>query len=193
MVVDIGSSRCDLAGGIVYSSSVRVGGDKFDESIINYIRRNYGMLIGETTAEEIKKTRIGSAFPGAEVREMEVKAAIWPRYSAFVHHFVERDSRSADRAVESDRFCGQTGVEQTRRSWARILPKRHGADRRRCVAARSGSSADGRNRPAGDRCRRSADLRGTRIGQRRWTRSIPSAAFSPTTDKQVSKARARCD
>jgi rod shape-determining protein MreB len=50
---------------------VRVGGDKFDEAIINYIRRNYGMLIGETTAEDIKKT-IGSAFPGSEVREMEV-------------------------------------------------------------------------------------------------------------------------
>src|SRR5437879_2949473 len=48
------------------------GGDKFDEAIINYIRRNYGMLIGETTAELIKK-EIGSAFPGSEVREMEVK------------------------------------------------------------------------------------------------------------------------
>src|SRR5204863_150829 len=59
-------------GGMVYSGSVRVGGDKFDEAIINYIRRNYGMLIGETTAELIKK-EIGSAFPGSEVREMEVK------------------------------------------------------------------------------------------------------------------------
>ena len=58
-------------GGAVYSGSVRVGGDKFDEAIINYIRRNYGMLIGDTTAEEIKKT-IGSAFPGSEVRELEV-------------------------------------------------------------------------------------------------------------------------
>ena len=57
---------------MVYSGSVRVGGDKFDEAIINYIRRNYGMLIGETTAEMIKKT-IGSAFPGSEVKEMEVK------------------------------------------------------------------------------------------------------------------------
>jgi rod shape-determining protein MreB len=51
---------------------VRVGGDKFDEAIINYIRRNYGMLIGESTAEMIKK-EIGSAFPGSEVREIEVK------------------------------------------------------------------------------------------------------------------------
>jgi hypothetical protein len=58
--------------GMVYKGSVRVGGDKFDEAITNYIRRNYGMLIGEQTAELIKKT-IGSAFPGAEVREMEVK------------------------------------------------------------------------------------------------------------------------
>ena len=75
-VVDIGGGTTEVGvislGGIVYSNSVRVGGDKFDESIINYIRRNYGMLIGETTAEEIKKT-IGSAFPAPEVKEMEVK------------------------------------------------------------------------------------------------------------------------
>src|SRR4029078_10473749 len=52
--------------------SVRVGGDKFDEAIISYIRRNYGMLISEPTAESIKKT-IGSPFPGSEVKEIEVK------------------------------------------------------------------------------------------------------------------------
>ena len=46
--------------------------DRFDEAIINYIRRNYGMLIGEPTAEAIKK-KIGSAFPGSEVKEMEVR------------------------------------------------------------------------------------------------------------------------
>jgi rod shape-determining protein MreB len=76
MVVDIGGGTTEVGvislGGMVYAGSVRVGGDKFDEAIINYIRRNYGMLIGETTAELIKKT-IGSAFPGSEVREMEVK------------------------------------------------------------------------------------------------------------------------
>jgi len=76
MVVDIGGGTTDVGvislGGIVYSTSVRVGGDKFDEAIINYIRRNYGMLIGEVTAENIKK-EIGSAYPGSEVREMEVK------------------------------------------------------------------------------------------------------------------------
>jgi rod shape-determining protein MreB len=59
-------------GGMVYKGSIRVGGDKFDEAIINYIRRNYGMLIGEQTAEAIKKN-IGSAFPGSEVRDMEIR------------------------------------------------------------------------------------------------------------------------
>ncbi|HYA21477.1 MAG TPA: rod shape-determining protein [Burkholderiales bacterium] len=76
MVVDIGGGTTEVGvvslGGIVYAGSVRVGGDKFDDAIISYIRRNYGMLIGETTAEVIKK-EIGSAFPGSEVREMEVK------------------------------------------------------------------------------------------------------------------------
>ena len=76
MVVDIGGGTTEVGvislGGMVYKGSVRIGGDKLDESIINYIRRNYGMLIGEQTAETIKK-EIGSAFPGSEVREMEVK------------------------------------------------------------------------------------------------------------------------
>ena len=76
MVVDIGGGTTEVGvislGGMVYKGSVRVGGDKFDESIISYIRRNYGMLIGEPTAEMIKK-EIGSAFPGTEVKEIEVR------------------------------------------------------------------------------------------------------------------------
>jgi rod shape-determining protein MreB len=76
MVVDIGGGTTEVGvislGGVVYANSVRVGGDRMDDAIINYIRRNYGMLIGEATAERIKK-QMGSAFPGAEVREMEVK------------------------------------------------------------------------------------------------------------------------
>jgi len=75
MVVDIGGGTSDVAvialGGLVYADSIRVGGDKFDQAIISYISRNYGMHIGENTAEKVKKT-IGSAFPGDEVREMAV-------------------------------------------------------------------------------------------------------------------------
>ncbi|MBK8816225.1 MAG: rod shape-determining protein [Methylococcaceae bacterium] len=76
MVLDIGGGTSEVAiisiNGIVYSNSVRIGGDKFDEAIINYVRRNYGTLIGESTAERIK-LEIGTAYPGSEVREIEVK------------------------------------------------------------------------------------------------------------------------
>lgn len=76
MVVDIGGGTTEVAiislNGIVYSASVRIGGDRFDEAIINYVRRNYGSLIGETTAERIKQ-EIGTAFPSSEVKEMEVR------------------------------------------------------------------------------------------------------------------------
>jgi rod shape-determining protein MreB len=76
MVIDVGGGTSEVAvislNGIVYSNSVRVGGDTFDDAIINYVRRNYGTLIGEATAERIKYA-IGSAFPGNEVLEIEVK------------------------------------------------------------------------------------------------------------------------
>ncbi|MDR1076061.1 MAG: rod shape-determining protein [Xanthomonadaceae bacterium] len=75
MVIDIGGGTTEVAvislNGIVYSQSVRIGGDRFDESIINYVRRNHGMLIGETTAERIKM-EIGCAYPPDEVQEMEI-------------------------------------------------------------------------------------------------------------------------
>lgn len=76
MVLDIGGGTSEVAvlslNGIVYSASVRIGGDKFDEAITNYVRRNYGILIGEATAERIKHS-IGAAYPGKELLEMEVK------------------------------------------------------------------------------------------------------------------------
>ncbi len=76
MVLDIGGGTSEVAvmslNGIVYASSVRIGGDRFDEAIINYVRRNYGVLIGESTAERIKM-QIGTAFPGRKVKETSVK------------------------------------------------------------------------------------------------------------------------
>jgi rod shape-determining protein MreB len=78
MVVDIGGGTTEVAvlslGGIVYARSVRVGGDKMDEAIINYIRRYHNLLIGESTAERIKK-EIGSASPpeDGEGRITEIK------------------------------------------------------------------------------------------------------------------------
>jgi rod shape-determining protein MreB len=76
MVLDIGGGTSEVAvislNGIVYSASVRVGGDKFDDAITNYVRRNYGILIGEATAEKVKH-EIGTAYPGKDLLEIEVK------------------------------------------------------------------------------------------------------------------------
>jgi len=76
MVVDIGGGTSEIAvisyGGIVDSRSVRVGGDKMDDAIINHLRRKYSLLVGSPTAERIKM-QLGSAYPQEERREMEVK------------------------------------------------------------------------------------------------------------------------
>ena len=75
MVIDVGGGTTEVGvislGGIVYASSARVGGDKIDQSIVDYMRRNYGTLISEPTAEKIKQ-QIGSAFPLTELLTMDV-------------------------------------------------------------------------------------------------------------------------
>ena len=75
MVVDVGGGTTEVAiislSGIVYSASARVGGDRLDESIVNYVRRNYGSLIGEATAERVKQ-EIGTAFCTKELCELKV-------------------------------------------------------------------------------------------------------------------------
>lgn len=76
MVVDIGGGTTEVAiislGGIVTAKSIRIGGDELDESIVQYIKREYNLMIGERTAEEVKMT-IGSAFPKAEEEKMLVR------------------------------------------------------------------------------------------------------------------------
>lgn len=78
MIVDIGGGTTEVAiislGGIVYSTSIRVGGDKLDEAVGNYIRRTHNLMIGEASAEEIK-IKIGRAFPPEDGKgvEMEIK------------------------------------------------------------------------------------------------------------------------
>ena len=76
MVIDIGGGTTDIAiislAGIVYSKSVRTGGNKMDEAIIQAIKKKYNLLVGERTAEEIK-IEIGSAYPMEENRQLEVK------------------------------------------------------------------------------------------------------------------------
>ncbi|MAV28276.1 MAG: rod shape-determining protein [Legionellales bacterium] len=79
MIVDIGGGTTEIAiislNGIVYAQSVRIGGDAFDEAIITYVRRRYGCLIGEATAERIKLT-IATAFPTTQDLEMEISGRL---------------------------------------------------------------------------------------------------------------------
>lgn len=76
MVVDIGGGTTEIAiislNGVVYSDSVRIGGDRFDEAIINYVRRKHGIIIGDTTAERIKQ-EVGCAYPSNQIREIDVR------------------------------------------------------------------------------------------------------------------------
>lgn len=76
MIVDIGGGTCEVAiislGGIVTSRSLRVGGNKLDDSIIHYIKKEYNLMVGERTAEEIKIT-IGSAFPKKQELNMDIR------------------------------------------------------------------------------------------------------------------------
>src|SRR5918996_1489268 len=76
MVVDIGGGTTEVAvvslGGIVTSQSIRIGGDELDESIINYIKKEYSLMLGERTAEEIKMA-LASAFPIPEESQAEIR------------------------------------------------------------------------------------------------------------------------
>ena len=76
MVVDVGGGTTEIAiislNGVVYSDSARVGGDRFDESIVSHVRRRYGSLIGDSTAERIKQ-EVGCGFAGSELREIDVR------------------------------------------------------------------------------------------------------------------------
>jgi rod shape-determining protein MreB len=76
MIVDIGGGTTEVAvislGGIVTSQSIRVAGDEFDEAIINHIKKEYNVIIGERTAEEIK-IQIGSAYPQPEEEDAEIR------------------------------------------------------------------------------------------------------------------------
>ena len=76
MVLDIGGGTSEVGvislGGMVYANSLRIAGDKMDEAIISYVRRKYGLLIGEATAEKVK-IQVGTAWHESEMRQMEIK------------------------------------------------------------------------------------------------------------------------
>ena len=118
MVLDIGGGTSEVAvislNGIVYSQSVRIGGDRFDEAIINYVRRNHGTLIGESTAERIK-FEVGCAFPQTRgARRSKFPAATSPRACRACSRSTPTKSSTpcTSRSRASSRRCS-SALEQT--------------------------------------------------------------------------------
>ena len=107
MVVDVGGGTTEVGvislGGAVHKGSVRVGGDKFDEAIINYIRRNYGMLIGETTAENDEEEHRLRVPRLAKCARWKSRAATSPRASRAASPYPRTRSwkRSPSRSTRS--------------------------------------------------------------------------------------------
>ena len=169
MVVDIGGGTTEVAvislGGIVVAQSIRVGGDELDEAIISYVKKEYKLMIGSQTAEEVK-LEIGSAYPlreevQAEIRGRDMITGL-PKTvvlsSEDVRDALEEPLVQIIDAVKStlDKTPPGAGV--------RHHGPRHHAGRRRLAAAGAGRAPAPRDRDADPRRRVAADLRGGGLG-----------------------------
>ena len=124
MVLDIGGGTSEVGvislGGIVYSHSLRIAGDKMDEAIIGYVRRKYGLLIGEATAEKIKKD-VATAWPDSEPRVMEIKGR---HIADGVPRTLELTSKEINESLQE---C-LTGIVQAIKTALEKTPPELGAD-----------------------------------------------------------------
>ena len=186
MVVDIGGGTTEVAvlslRGLAYTTSVRVGGDKMDEAITSYVRRNHNLLIGEATAERIKK-EVGIAKPPVDGdRQDRPHQGPRPRQRRAQgnHDQPGPDRRGAVRAGRHDRR-GRPHRAREHRAGAGRRHRRpgHRPDRRRRAAAGARRGAARRDRPAGHGRRRSADLRRARHRPRAWKRRCSAACCRP--------------
>ena len=194
MIVDIGGGTTDVAvislGGIVYSRSVRVAGDKMDEAIIQHIKRKYNLLIGERTAELIKMG-IGTAYPTDEELTMDVKGrdlvAGVPRTLTITS---VGDPRGPLRAGQRHRRGGQghAGAHAARAGRRHRRP-RHRAGRRRRAAQEPRHPAARGDRPAGVPGRGPALGGGHRRGQGARGARHPAAGRAALTARPSGRAR----
>ena len=167
LIIDIGGGTSEIAvislGGIVVARSVRVGGNRFDEAIANYIRKKYNLMIGERTAEEVK-IQIGTALPLERELHMEVRGRdliaglprTIPLTSSEVMEALEQPLQQIVGAVRARaRGDAARAVERHHRQG-------HGHVRRRRAAAQHRQAADPGHRRALPRRRERAQLRGAR-------------------------------
>ena len=176
MVIDIGGGTTEIAvialSGIVSDTSIRTGGDELDQAIVQFMRKNYNLLVGEPTAEAIK-IKIGSAAPTGDEREMEVKGRdLVSGIPKTVRVHSDRDPRGGAGADPADRGRGAPRArDHAARARERHRRPRHRHDRRRRAHPRARHPAR-----AGDRASRST---WTRTRSPAW--SAAPAAFSTTT------------
>jgi len=171
MVVDVGGGTTEVAvlslGGTVYCRSVRVGGDKMDEAIIAYMRRNHNLLVGETSAERIKK-KIGSACmpEDGEGRVMEIRGrdlinGVPKEIVISERQISESLTESVGSIIEAVKVAARAHSRRTRRRHRRQGDR---ADRRRRVAQQPRLGAAACYRASDLDRRRTADLCGARRG-----------------------------
>ena len=197
MVVDIGGGTSEVAvislGGIVVSQSIRVGGDELDEAIINYVKREYKLLIGQQTAEEVK-LEIGSAYPleeevQAEIRGRDLVSGL-PKTVVLTSEEV-RAALEEPLVADHRRDQGDARPHAARARLGHHGPRHHARGRR--LAAAGPRRAPARGDPDARPPRRvAADLRGGRLGalaggvrgdpplqpQSRAARTAPPAALA---------------
>ena len=189
MVVDIGGGTTEVAvislGGIVTSTSIRIAGDEIDEAIIAYVKKEYSLMLGERTAEEIK-IAIGSAFPMPEDdRGRDPRPRPGHRAAARRSSCRRRGDPRGDRgAGQLDR---RRGEEHARQVPARAVRRHHGprhrARRRRRPAARPGRAAPARDRHADPHRRQPAALGRDRLRPlRRGLRGAAAGAGVPSAN-----------
>ena len=177
MIVDIGGGTTEVAvislGGIVVSESIRIGGDELDEAIINFVKKEYSLALGERTAEEIK-VQLASAYPLEEELYAEVRGRdLVTGLPKTIVVSTRRDPRSDRRADRRDR---RRGEGHARQDAAGARGRHHGEGhrhhRRRRAAHRPRQHDPGRDRHAG------APSRGTRSSR---SCSVPGSASRTST------------
>ena len=190
MIVDVGGGTSEVAvislGGIVVSQSLRVGGDEMDEAIVNHVKKEYKLLIGQQTAEEIK-LEIGSAYPMKDELKAEVRGRdMLTGLPKTVGHVFRRGAARPRGPGRPDPRCHPADARQdsSRARRGHHGPRRD-ARRRRRAAHRPGRAAAPRDPHAGARRRLAAHLRCRWLGQEpRGVRSHPPQPEEPRPEPE---------
>ena len=194
MVVDIGGGTTEVAvislGGIVTSTSIRIGGDELDEAIIQHVKKEYSLLLGERTSEAIKLA-IASVYPMPEELVAEIKGRdLVSGLPKTITIAAEEIRRAIEEPVNAIIDAIKTTLDRTPPELAAdIMDRGHRADGRRRPAARAGQAPPPRDRDAGPHRRHAAPSGGARIGQVPRGVRGPAAGLGDVDESAVTRRR----